>query len=227
MLSKKILINGLESYIQSNKNPEGEVIINWIASSIFRKINLVRINHDFITDVMRYDFLYSQGEILNLNGFDYSIADPDYSLIETTQISTVRTQSEVAIPALSFQSPVNLSPITAVSLFPINAAWKLQFGELAQETIVDWANLGFRQPFYSNITKTDEDATDANNGIVNVENAWGGDAALQYSIDDGATWHNEGLFTNLAPDTYLVKVGDGLGNESIVKEIEILAFESV
>ena len=224
MLSKKILINGLEAYIQSNKNPEGEVNLNWIASSILRKLNLVRIDHDFITDVMSYDYLLSQDEITNLNGFDYSIADPDYSLIEKMFISNNRVQSEVAIPAQSFQNPINLSPISAVSLFPINSAWKLHFKELAQEDIVDWSNLGFRQPFYSEVSKTNETALDTDDGSINVQNAWGGDDLLQYSIDNGITWQNEALFENLIPATYQVKVGDGLGNESILKEIEILAF---
>ena len=224
MLSKKILINGAEGYIQSNKNPEGEVTIDWIVNSIHRKINLVRINHDFISDVMRYDYLLIQKEIIDLNGFDYSIDDPDYSLLKEIDISSNRTQSEIAIPSQSFQNPVNLSPITAVSLFPINSAWKLQFGKLAQEDIVDWTNLGFRQPFYSEVSKTDETAAEATNGSINVENAWGRDIALQYSIDNGVTWQIESVFIALAPAIYAVKVKDGLGNESILKEIEILAF---
>lgn len=224
MLSKKLLINGIEAYIQSNKNPAGEVSIDWIISSIHRRINLVRINHDFISDVMRYDYLLSQKEISDLNGFDYSVVEPDYSLIESVEISNVRNQSEVAIPDSSFQTPVSLSPVTAVSLFPINSAWKHYFKNQAQEDIIDWSNLRFRQPFYSEVSKTDESSLGSSDGAINVENAWGGDNSLLYSIDDGETWQDSGVFNDLAPATYLVKVKDGNDNESIVKEIEISAF---
>ncbi len=224
MLSKKILINGVEAYIQSNKNPAGEVTIDWIVSSIHRRINLVRINHDFINDVMRYDYLLSQDEILNLNGFDYGISDPDYTLIQSAQIASERAQSEVAIPDASFQNPVNLSPLTAVGLFPINAAWKHHFKELAQEGVVDWATLSFRQPFYSEVLKTNESALDAADGTISVNNSWGGDASLEYSVDNGANWQSSKVFNSLPVATYEVLVRDSIGNESIKKEVEILAF---
>jgi len=224
MISKKILINGAEAYLQSNKNPLGEVSIDWINTSIYRRINLVRINHDFISDVMRYDYLLIQKEVIALNGFDYLVEEPNYSLLNSKEISTTRNQSEVAIPDASFQAPSPLSPVTAVSLFPINDAWKHHFKENAQENIIDFQTGQFRQPFYSEVSTANETAADANDGTINVQNAWGGDTALEYSIDDGANWQVSEVFNSLAPDIYLVKVKDGNGDESISKEIEILAF---
>lgn len=223
MLSKKILINGNEAYIQSNVNPVGWVTIHWIVSSILRTIRIAKIDHDFFTNVMRYDYILYQDEIINLNGFDYSIDNPDYSLIETEEIASLRNQSSIAIPETSFQTPVPLSAITAVSLFPLNATWKHHFKALGQEDIIDWSTLTFRQPFYSETSKVDETVKDANDGMINIKNAWGGDTNLEYSIDDGVTWQVNSLFDNLVSAIYSIKVKDGLGNESTTKEIEIIA----
>lgn len=221
MLSKKILIDGAEAYVQSNKNPAGDVTVSWIINSVLRRIRLVRINHNFITDVMKFEYIFAADEILNLNGFDYSAADPNYDLIETAIISSERVASEVPIPDLSFQAPSPFSPVTAVSLFPINGIFYKHFGAKAQEDIVDFVGGAFRQPFYFEPVLTHETAPDADDGVIALENAWGGDAPLEYSADNGVTWQAGEQFTGLAPGTYFVKVKDAQGNESTTRELTI------
>lgn len=223
MLSKKILIDGAEAYIQSNKNPAGEVTITWIVNSVLRRITLVRVNHDFITDVMKYEFMFEAEEITGLNGFDYLADDPNYSLIETMEISAERAGSSINIPNLSFQSPSTLSPITSVSVFPINDAFRKHFGA-AQEGIFDFSTGQFRQPFYYDPIIVHETAENADDGEIILASAWGGDAALEYSIDDGATWQAGDTFSDLVPGEYIGKVKDGAGNESESTEIEVSPF---
>lgn len=227
MLSKKILIDGAEAYLQLNKNPEGEVSIFWIIDSVLRENRLARINHDFISNGMVYEYLFKASEITDLGSFDYSAADPDYSLIEAKQISVTRFTSSLMIPALSFRNPVPLSPISAVSIFAFNSMFFKHFEKEGQEDIVDWGTLTLRQPFYFDTMQADESAEGANDGEIHFENSWGGDASLEYSIDDGATWNASPDFVGLAPGSYELIVKDGAANESFARTIEIKEFEEI
>lgn len=220
-LDKKILINGAEAYVQINKSEPGEATLNWIVGTIHKCMRMARLNYDYISDSALYDYLHRAAEILNLNGFDYSAEQPDYSVIESDEIGVKRLSGTVKFPDAAFQNPSDLAVVTAVSIFPLNAAWHRQFGELAQEDIVDWVNLAFRQPFYMQIVKADETAAEEADGEIQVVGAWGGDDNLQYSIDDGATWQAGAIFPDLLPGDYNVKVKDGLGNESLSRGITI------
>ncbi len=48
--------------------------------------------------------------------------------------------------------------------------------------------------------------------------------AAQYSIDDGISWQNSNAFTGLLPKTYLIKIKNALGCESVATSIVINIF---
>ena len=48
----------------------------------------------------------------------------------------------------------------------------------------------------------------ANDGIINITNPLGGYGTYDYSIDGGSTWQGSGIFTNLQPATYDVRIRD-------------------
>ena len=215
MLSKKILIDGAEAYLQSNKNPAGEVSLDWIINSVHRRISISRIDYNLSIDEMLFEYLRAASEITDLNGFDYSQPDPDYSLIKSVPISLDRIKSYVKPDPTKFRVQVALSAVTSVGIYALNGAWRKEFGALAQEDIVDFQSAQFRQPFYIEI----ETGVDS----IIINNAWGGDANLQYSIDGGANWQAGNSFTSLTPGDYQVVAKDGLGNESTVRQVTIVA----
>jgi guanyl-specific ribonuclease Sa len=64
-------------------------------------------------------------------------------------------------------------------------------------------------PLNTIITKTDVNCNGNNDGSITV-NANGGQAPLNYSIDNGVTYVVSNTFTNLAPGAYNIKVKDAL-----------------
>ncbi|HAN65924.1 MAG TPA: hypothetical protein DCQ34_06485, partial [Chitinophagaceae bacterium] len=50
----------------------------------------------------------------------------------------------------------------------------------------------------------------ASNGSINVSST-GGSGTYEYSIDGGTTYQATGIFSNLAPGTYNIRVRDNLG----------------
>jgi guanyl-specific ribonuclease Sa len=64
-------------------------------------------------------------------------------------------------------------------------------------------------PLNTIITKTDVNCKGNNDGSITV-NANGGQAPLNYSIDNGVTYVVSNTFTNLAPGAYNIKVKDAL-----------------
>lgn len=221
MLSKKILIDGAEAYVQSNKNPSGEVTLNWIVGSIVREIRIVRTDYDYDTDNIRYNYILKQESILSTDSFNYGVTDPNYRYLNTEAISITRHQSMTRAPEGSLRAPSPLSPITSVSLFPMNGAWGHHFKELAQESLIDWTTIEYRQPFFSNITVTDQTAEDGDDGTISFDDSWGGDDNLEFSIDNGSTWQTDKLFVNQADGSYNCLIKDGLGNISTLRVVSI------
>jgi len=56
----------------------------------------------------------------------------------------------------------------------------------------------------------------ANNGIISITSPTGGYGAYQYSVDGGTTWQGFGIFSNLAPGTYIVQIRDAVNPACVV-----------
>ena len=217
MFSKKILIDGQEAYLQMYKNPVDKMGIYWINqnNSIYRKLEYNQLIHKNETDDILHTFLLCQCEITALNGFDYSLADPNYDLLQVVDMMPERSTSTVNEPNALYNVQYK------ITFTIINNAWKYYFKPIAQEDIVDFNTLEFRQPFYMDILAVDETAPAANDGIINVNNAWGG-GMLEYSVINNV-WQGSSSFTNLAPGDYTVRVRDNLGNVSTDRLVTIEA----
>jgi gliding motility-associated-like protein len=63
------------------------------------------------------------------------------------------------------------------------------------------------QPLINNITATDPNCNGTSTGTTTVT-ASGGIGAIQYSINNGQTWQNNGNFTGLAQGIYFVQIKD-------------------
>jgi len=79
----------------------------------------------------------------------------------------------------------------------------------------------------ANYKTTNETLPDANDGIITVINAKGGSDVYKYSLD-GITWQTDPVFTDLAPGTYTVWVGDAnVDNCTITLQPKILPAGSI
>lgn len=58
------------------------------------------------------------------------------------------------------------------------------------------------------VTSTNVNCYNASNGTISILNAAGGHGLFEYSIDGGATWQATGLYTNIGPGSYGVKIRD-------------------
>jgi PKD repeat protein len=56
----------------------------------------------------------------------------------------------------------------------------------------------------------------ANDGIINVTSPSGGYGTYEYSIDGGILWSTTGLFTNLPPATYEVRIRDEVNKACVI-----------
>jgi len=76
----------------------------------------------------------------------------------------------------------------------------------------------------ADFTFTEITETDADDGIITIINSEGGGGQYEYSIDDGVSWYPSNEFTNLAPDTYIIKIRDSqnISNEALVGTIEFV-----
>ncbi len=215
MFSKKILIDSKEAYLQMNKNPIGKMGIYWISNSIYRKLEHNEFRYKEIDDNILHTSVFHQCEILSLNGFDYTVDDPNYSLIQSENMMPERPTSTVNEPDMLYGEQYRAAFII------LNNIWRHHFKNLAQEDIVDFEGLHFRQPFYMDILVINETVPDAHDGVININNAWGG-GTLEYSIINNV-WQESSSFTNLDPDDYTVRVRDNLGNVSTDRLVTVEA----
>lgn len=227
-ISKKILIgpNGWEAYIRSVGGTNIEMDFYWQkATDILKHHRAATISVDSISDKIIYDTLRTQEEILDLNGFDYSQSEPDYTVIITELMSQERPKRVLAYPP-GFAAVIETIPvIDPLGVHLLNDVW------VSERDFAPWSmqepigtltpTVEFRQPFYFNVVATDETTADADDGTITINDAWGGPGPLEYSINDGSSWQASNSFTGLADGTYQVKVRDANTDESFARETVI------
>ena len=75
------------------------------------------------------------------------------------------------------------------------------------------------------VTPTMVSCFGANNGIISITGATGGYGTYEYSINGGTTWSGLGNFTNLAPNTYNVRIRDA-ANTCLCYNIECSSYNN-
>jgi len=68
----------------------------------------------------------------------------------------------------------------------------------------------------ADVAKTDVTCFGANNGTITISNPTGGYGTYEYSINGGTTWSGLGSFTNLAPNTYDVRIRDAANTGCVI-----------
>lgn len=66
------------------------------------------------------------------------------------------------------------------------------------------------------VTVTDITCNGAANGIITLTNPSGGTGAYQYSIDAGISWQGSGVFMNLVPAGYDVRIRDAINQSCVI-----------
>ncbi len=56
----------------------------------------------------------------------------------------------------------------------------------------------------------------ASDGTISVTNPSGGYGTYEYSINGGGSWHPSGLFTDLVPGNYNVRIRDAANNTCVI-----------
>jgi len=233
--SKKILItpNGYESFVNVADEPATTLELWYMVSNdILKRLFITAQTIDFAASNLVSRVLKSTYQVNNLNGFDYSAAKPDYSLIDKTLIAVESQKDYKTAIDLNLvtndQNVVDAIGGTCLQLAYQNEAdWKQWVQENEAINVVNpdgSANL--RQPFYLSIDVDDEVDT-GGDGEITVTSAWGGATPLEYSKDDGANWQASNTFSDLSAGDYDVMAKDADGNESIARTITVSDVPSV
>jgi hypothetical protein len=78
------------------------------------------------------------------------------------------------------------------------------------------------EPLTADVDHTDVSCSGANDGSIIITNPAGGSGiGYRFSIDDGATWHEQTEFFNLEPGSYVVKMRDNTGTIETLDNITI------
>ncbi len=64
------------------------------------------------------------------------------------------------------------------------------------------------QPLNAAVARTNVTCYGADDGTISITGSTGGSGTWEYSIDGGTTWDGSGLFTGLAPGTYVIVIRD-------------------
>jgi len=232
--SKKILItpSAYEAFINVAVNP-ATLIDLWymVDASILKRLFVTAQTIDFGASNLISRVLKQTFQVDDLNGFDYSDAVPDYSVIQKTLLSNDSQRD--------FKTPIDLSLITndqgqvdaiggtCINLAYLNEAdWKQWLQPLEGINVVNPdGSATLRQPFYMAID-VDPDVDAGDTGEITVTEAWGGPGPLEYSNDGGNNYQVGNTFSDLTAGDYDVMAKDADNNTSVIQTITVPATSS-
>ena len=89
------------------------------------------------------------------------------------------------------------------------------------------ALLGITEPaiLSANVAFTVVTCNGVNDGTITISNAAGGYGTYSYSISNGTSWQGSGIFTNLAPATYRLRIRDAANPACIIALPDVIITE--
>lgn len=235
MAGTKLLLNNKEAYVEigSVSFDEG-VVVHWMSNGVYKVIGINNLVGTPGVAGTRYEYIKYNFEVLDLNGFDYSVAQPDYSVIQKSELSKSmkgKTLPEGTMGTVDAEIRLQtvISHLFYYIVEDIIRSEESDFGQNAEnvlnidntQEIVSIDSVAYNvykpiqlvQPIGYGIDFTNESAPGASDGVINVVNAWGGDSNIEYDFDSSG-WQSNDTVTNLAPGEHTIQIRDGVGNTS-------------
>lgn len=243
MSSKKILLNSMEAfYMAGGTGPDRVIRLDWISGNIHRRFQANHSSIHITDENVVYMGTVVAFEILDLNGFNYGDAEPDYSVLDEIRIGQGENVTrQFDIDFTEFIERIYTSNILeqmgAVILDDFLRSreqdWSGQNIDLVytRDDLSVQINVHSKnydvfeehiivQPFSYKIEAINETSGGADDGIMRVLEAWGGPGILNYRIvtgPDTRVYQASNEFIGLPDGSYTgqVKDADGPVNTSI------------